>query len=622
VVNMMYSKAVRPEDELYTELYAKLMADLVQFTGVEGVGKTIRRAIIDKCQAQFEEPYALRDEDMYDAAGNALPDEEISEKRHILKVKLKCNIKFLGHLFVSGMVNEKVVNFVLYHLLYGKDTEGHVRRKRKPEEYELEMFCELLKKVVPKLSQKTLTEYVGDYMKSIRGLITSGTTSQRMKFILMDLIEQQDNGWVDKRKKFNDGPMTLEELDRKESEDRARQQAEVEKMISSGKFQRHGVVKRPVAEPASPATPAAPLPAKDEVYKLIEDYKASSNQQELEQFFKNLPSNLRAEYLQHWIQRVLRVAKKEDERMLVGEVMAVLNDANVIGIQDCQRVMVGIVRKIVDEQLWEDNTRIFACWAAVIATAQDRTRARLVSSELHTTLLDCMINARPQPDTENIIKMIQHVTETKPKDATEKELPKRFRLLPSVLAFIRVADEDDDDVNNDSFAAASPTSAASAVDEDDLLQLLLQSETSLQDDIELKLFSCLYEGYNGAKLKDIVTRHPNRTDPSFVLKVACAIFTYCRCDETKTELERCRDVLAAVSKSRENQGLILIEAYLSWRDLGRSPKAGFEMFASYCRTVLKFEFQAYKMLRDYLVGDREALAETAFVLSFDASRHH
>jgi hypothetical protein len=59
VVDTMYTKAVRPEEGPFAGLYAKLMADLVVSCGVDSVGRTIRKAIIDRCQRQFEQPFKL-----------------------------------------------------------------------------------------------------------------------------------------------------------------------------------------------------------------------------------------------------------------------------------------------------------------------------------------------------------------------------------------------------------------------------------------------------------------------------------------------------------------------------------------------------------------------------------
>ena len=157
-----------------------------------------------------------------------------------------------------------------------------------------------------------------------------------------------------------------------------------------------------------------------------------------------------------------------------------------------------------------------------------------------------------------------------------------------------------------------------AQDDDDLLQQLMEAGP-LREDVELKFFGALYEGLSGAKLMDVVKRHPNKGESLFVLKLTCAIFTFCRCDETGEELERCKDVMQiAFSKNtRELESNVLLEALLTWRELDKVPAASYEQFCDFCAKQLKFEPSSFAAARDQVKSSmKELLPDIAFFSAY------
>lgn len=557
VVKMMYTKAVRPEDELYTELYARLMADLVQHTGVHGVGKTIRKAIIDKCQQQFEKPYALTDEELVDEDGNDLKPEEIDFKKGQLKEKLRANIKFLGHLFLSGMVNEKVVNYVLFHLLYGKDSGATNRPKRKPEEYELEMFCDLLKKVVNNLSPKTLQEYIPGYISSLKNLL--GKVSNRLRFMLMAVVELSENGWVDNRRRtMPSGPMRLDEFEKRQQEAQLREQREIEQMLQN---QKHGVKNTPSATPKTPLV-RDPLPPKEHVYDAVEQYKAEGVGAPLEAFFKPLPPKERAPYLQHWIFRVLKVAKKEDERKKVGEVCEVLVHTGLITSTDVERILTDLATRIVMEELWEETPKMFVHWAEVVYSS----KKSYLPVTLHTVLLNKMIaGGERRPPLRDIVKMITNVAEAADPHEAHRDTLRRFRILPAVLSYSKPVHDGESDEETYSDDEEDG--------DDDLLATLIKDNFK---DPELHLFYFLCDGSSAKEVQEYISRSPARTSAIFMCKAMSAVFTYLRCDPTNTQFERLKDAIKLIAKN--NEPAVLTEAYLTWRELGRQPSNAYQRF--------------------------------------------
>mmetsp|Transcript_26943 Transcript_26943/g.83390 ORF Transcript_26943/g.83390 Transcript_26943/m.83390 type:complete len:918 (-) Transcript_26943:299-3052(-) len=205
VANLLHTKAVHAENELTIKLYATVIADLVKHAGVQNDGKAIRKAVIDQCQQHFEKPPRLAaDDELEDADGtDPLPPEEIDRNSAQLKAAFHANVMFLGHLFLAGVVHEKVVVFVLFRLQHGHPREETTAEEYCPEECELEMFADLLRTVVTSLSRKTHTDYIAAYMKRVEALVPK-LSGDRTKRMLQDLQELYKNEWVETRRAASD----------------------------------------------------------------------------------------------------------------------------------------------------------------------------------------------------------------------------------------------------------------------------------------------------------------------------------------------------------------------------------------------------------------------------------
>lgn len=625
VVKVMYEKAVRPEDELYVELYARLMADLVSHYVEQksNVGQMIRKAIIDRCQMQFEQPFRLSDDELNDANGDPLANDELEFKKSRLKDKLRSNIKFLGHLFVSHMITEKVVNYILFELLYGKSDPNAARaRKRKPEEYELEMFCDLLRKVVGDLSTRIKDEYIPGYMQSIQNLTQSNTMSNRIKFMLQDLLDLQQNQWVEKRKfRGQSGPMTIKEFERTQEQERIRQIKEVDQLLIQQQQQMHNnrghrftgpssgghSPKVPVIQPQQVLKKEVQLPPMEAVFLAIEGYRTNHVPSQLDDFFQPIPREHRSNYLHHWILRALRGVKREDERQLVGDVMSNLVREKLLDASETTQIMHRVAGVVVEE--YEDQPKIFSCWAGIVANGHT-----FLMPDLHTYLLHELMQSNANMKV--LVKMIGDVLDSQPKATKDvRDLPKRFRLLPQVLSFDPYANTK---VQPNNEAAAAEEAAASEEEEeeddnyeeseqhDDLFGALMSADR-VASDIELRTFECLLNG-NPSKLLDLAKRDPNRTDTQFLMKMIAGIFTFVRLDESedRRELHRCKDILTTLARPKENELTILIEAYQTWQEFERLPAAGFDRFYEFCGKVLKFDVTSLQNFKLWLAKHHRA----------------
>lgn len=616
VVNTMYNKAVRPEDAPFVELYAKLMGDLVINCNVEGVGKTIRKAIIDKCQKQFEQPFKLDPKDEVDADGRPLPENEIEEKKSKLKDRLRTNIKFLSHLFICGMVREPVVNIVLYHLLYGK--EANAQKKRKLDEFDLEMFCDLLQNVVGRLSDKVKEQYLPGYINTVREIVDGRqVVSKRTLVLLQNLLERHDNNWQGRRR-GPAGPLRLDELERRDLQQKEQEQEAIARMIQDTHHKRPnahggGIVLPGAKRMGGDGASAAVAPTRFDLsdFNQVVNRVLDPNQQhhpshrtaEVEQFMRRFPPETRFEGLTQWLYRLARVNKSVAERTVSGMILAGLVNSQLLDVEQTQQALAAAAKKLVQDADYEETPKLFINWCELVNSC---CLSNVVHGDMHTVMLRQMTSGRAvRGRLTYVVGCMQACIDNPPRPPQRSEYPRRFRPLPVVLACSldtsaaggaandEGANEDDDDEGDVDGGHAGA----------DLLELLVEangedestdiSETAAVKDIELILFSKLCNpAVSSAQLsqyvKQALKESPpptdreggNRVDVAKA-KLISAFFTYLRFDDVEgREVDRCKEALGHILSSKVRPDLVAIfsEAFATHRELGRLPRNGFKSF--------------------------------------------
>jgi hypothetical protein len=164
IAKAIYQEAARPLG-CHAE-YASLIASLKSHTGWQHFGKTLCEVIVDACQRQFDLRLA--------EAGTPRTDEEVAATK--LSPPLRANIKFLGHLFLQGIVEEAVVVAALSVLLCVNDE----RKVQKLFQYELAMFCDLLGIVFKRLTPTALTEFIPEGVLCFDDVNTSALSINRL----------------------------------------------------------------------------------------------------------------------------------------------------------------------------------------------------------------------------------------------------------------------------------------------------------------------------------------------------------------------------------------------------------------------------------------------------------
>ena len=184
-------------------------------------GKKFKKMLLAQCQKEFEQ-------DTETKIANAIQNvEDEDEKQYIADVFKKHylgHMRFIGELYKSDLINIKIMQFVLANLLDIDDDdedetqgeEGGASGKNKAvDEEKVECFAKLMSTIGFSLEQQSNSmKSVGktdafkklqDCWEMVNTLINSNkdsgrNVSNRIKFMLQDLIEMRDNGWVKRRK--------------------------------------------------------------------------------------------------------------------------------------------------------------------------------------------------------------------------------------------------------------------------------------------------------------------------------------------------------------------------------------------------------------------------------------
>eukprot|EP00906_Rhabdomonas_costata_P001578 RCo002597 len=229
IITCIFECAVRQTK--FCNLYADLCRDLTQKfsattaaaaaaasakskeAGMPDTPKTtayasFRRALLNKCQTEFERPQVANDP--------SLTPEERAELEGRMKKRQLGNIKFIGELFKRKMLTEKIMHDVIKRLLLGgggRPVPGaeHQPPEHAPTDEEIEVLCTLLATVGQQLDRAPAAAYMNLYFEKLQSLLDGNTRSARIRFILQSVIELRQNQWVPRRQE--EKVQTLAELE-------------------------------------------------------------------------------------------------------------------------------------------------------------------------------------------------------------------------------------------------------------------------------------------------------------------------------------------------------------------------------------------------------------------------
>jgi hypothetical protein len=216
VVELIFIKAV--EEPTFVKIYSDLCAALHK-AEQNMEGKDCQRhfhgAIIRKCQTSFESTAVSQYQESITEIEKQIAEEQEKEEKDAKKLaelnekleettakekrRMQGTIKFISHLFRIGLLNYKIIENCIVVLIRNAEQSKN--------ELMTEFAVDLMKYVGPyvavmNLEQNKINDYV-TYLDKFKPIV-----SNRVKFMIIDLMELRDKGWAKK----GDGPKTKDEV--------------------------------------------------------------------------------------------------------------------------------------------------------------------------------------------------------------------------------------------------------------------------------------------------------------------------------------------------------------------------------------------------------------------------
>ena len=205
VISIIFEKALDEPNfgSMYASLCIKLTNELVKvqpWTGEAGQSNSFRRALITNCQQEFQKNAKWTEEDGLSskdrssrrkALESLTPEEKLKfaeeeYERAKLKRRVLGNIRFVGELFIKGMIGEKIMHQCVIQLL---------ANVLEPEEEDIESLCKLLTTIGARIDHDISRPQMDNYFARINDVANNKKLSSRIRFMLMDLIDLRKNGW-------------------------------------------------------------------------------------------------------------------------------------------------------------------------------------------------------------------------------------------------------------------------------------------------------------------------------------------------------------------------------------------------------------------------------------------
>eukprot|EP00747_Dinoflagellata_sp_TGD_P161594 gnl/TRDRNA2_/TRDRNA2_178206_c0_seq1.p1 gnl/TRDRNA2_/TRDRNA2_178206_c0~~gnl/TRDRNA2_/TRDRNA2_178206_c0_seq1.p1 ORF type:complete len:393 (-),score=108.19 gnl/TRDRNA2_/TRDRNA2_178206_c0_seq1:116-1294(-) len=190
----------------FIEMYTTLCVSLSEWFSTHVKVGNFKRILLDQCQASFEANLQPPKEAPRKAQKGNTPDEDADAQEMWFKHKMRMlgNIKFFAQLIQRKMVASKVVIACSEELL------------AKPSPCNLESLAQLLTGAGQELDVPTWTHHAAlcAVFSKMKELTKDKSVPSRTRFLLQDVIDLRDNGWVDKKVATTklERPKKLEEI--------------------------------------------------------------------------------------------------------------------------------------------------------------------------------------------------------------------------------------------------------------------------------------------------------------------------------------------------------------------------------------------------------------------------
>ena len=208
-IQLFFEKAV--DEPMFSSTYAQMCAALSskQVTSSTDARQmtNFRKLLLDRCQKEFEKDTAAlqqvqQQEQEIENAGShqekkelqLLLDEAIRKNRR----RSLGNIRFVGELFKLKMISDRIMHRCVGQLLAQSE-----------DEESLEALCQLLTTIGKELEKSRQT--MDGYVAKLSALIRRGNVSNRIRFMMQDVIDMRARKWKPRRDDGNK-PKTIDQI--------------------------------------------------------------------------------------------------------------------------------------------------------------------------------------------------------------------------------------------------------------------------------------------------------------------------------------------------------------------------------------------------------------------------
>lgn len=192
---------------MYAALCLKLSRTPMDFEP-EGKMKRFKKMLLSECQKEFEQDTETKTAKAIEGVED---EDEKRNKAGLVKKHYLGHMRFIGELYKGDLINIKIMLMCLPQLLESTtDKEGDTGI----DEEKVECFAKLMTVIGSDLQQQSLNlkgigktdafEKLSNCWKTVEAMAGKRKAegpkiSNRIKFMMQDLIEMKDNGWVQRR---------------------------------------------------------------------------------------------------------------------------------------------------------------------------------------------------------------------------------------------------------------------------------------------------------------------------------------------------------------------------------------------------------------------------------------
>jgi len=206
---------------MYSALCQKLSRSKIDFEDCNNKkGKVFKKMLLEQCQKEFEQDIATK---VANASGGIEDEDERAYYADIVKKHYLGHMRFIGELYKGDLISTKIMIHCLPALLEGdvstlkefKENRNKSNIRDEVDEEKVECFSKLMTTIGFSLERQceirnfgkvnafqTLSECwnIVEAMAGLKPEKNGPHVSNRIKFMLLDLIELKKNGWVTRRK--------------------------------------------------------------------------------------------------------------------------------------------------------------------------------------------------------------------------------------------------------------------------------------------------------------------------------------------------------------------------------------------------------------------------------------